>query len=248
MANRIDVLGIGFDNLTVPGAIDYAFALTEQEGNHIVVTPNSEIVYMAKDDTKLTEILNNADLVVPDGVGIIKAAHILQTPMKEKVAGIELGEGLIAKISKTDKSIFLLGAKPSVAQAAAESLMKKYPGLKVAGVHDGYFKEDEKIIQEINDSGADVLFVCLGAPKQEFWMAKNAPSIRTHLMLGLGGSLDVFAGQVKRAPDIFINLGLEWFYRLIKQPSRLGRMMALPKFIISVKRYAKDKKKEMRAE
>lgn len=242
MTNRIDVLGIGFDNLTLPGAIDKAYSMIEQESNHFVVTPNSEIVYMARTDDKLKDILLKADLVVPDGIGVVKAAHMLKTPMKEKVAGIELGEGLVAKLSKTEKSIFLLGAKPGIAQTAAEKLQEKYPGLKVAGVHDGYFKDDAPIIEEINASGAHVLFVCLGAPKQEYWMYENLGKLNTRLMLGLGGSLDVFAGEVKRAPDFWVKLGLEWFYRLMKQPSRIGRMMALPKFMLEVRKYAKKKR------
>lgn len=242
MSERVDILGIGFDNLSLQGAIDRACELAAAEGNHFVVTPNSEIAYMAKDDASLKAVLNRADLVVPDGIGVIKAANILKTPLTEKVAGIELGEGLVARISKSGESLFLLGAKPGVAETAAKNLCEKYPGLVIAGVHDGYFKDDAEVIEQINQSGAAVLFVCLGAPKQEHWMAKNKDALQTHLMLGLGGSLDVFAGVAKRAPDIFIKLGLEWFYRLLKQPARIGRMMALPKFILAVKRYAKGDK------
>lgn len=241
MGKRVDILGVGFDNVNLPEAVDRALDLIEQDGNHMVITPNSEIVYMAKSNLQLKEIINKADLVIPDGIGIIKASKILKTPMKSKVAGIELGEALIERLSKCGKGIFLLGAKPGVAQTAADNLVKKYPGLVVSGVHDGYFKDDAEVISEINSSGAEVLFVCLGAPKQELWMDKNASEISTHLMLGLGGSLDVFAGEVKRAPEFWIKLGLEWFYRLATQPSRLGRMMALPKFIIAVKKYVKKK-------
>ncbi len=241
MDKRVDIFGIGFDDVTLPEAVGRAMALTEADGNHMVVTPNSEIAYMTKDDSKLKDIINKADLVVPDGIGIIKAANILKTPMKGKVAGIELGEALIERLSKTEKRIFLLGAKPGVAQTAADNLVEKYPGLVIAGVHDGYFKDDAEVVDEINASGAEVLFVCLGAPKQEYWMGKNFSALNTKLMLGLGGSLDVFAGEVKRAPEFWIKLGLEWFYRLAKQPSRIGRMMALPKFIFAVKKYAKKK-------
>ena len=145
-------------------------------------------------------------------------------------------------MSKSGKSVYFLGAKPGIAQRAGENMAQKYPGLTVAGVHDGYFKEDDEVIADINASGAQVLFVCLGAPKQEYWMHKNLSKLNTHLMLGLGGSLDIFAGESKRAPDIFIKLGLEWLYRLLKQPSRIGRMMALPKFIMAVRKYAKKNK------
>lgn len=229
---RIDILGVGFDNLNLEEATEYAYSLIDGTGKRIV-TPNSEIVYAARSNENLKTVLNESDLVVPDGVGVVLASKILRRPLKCKVAGIELGEALIKKMAEGGKSLFLLGAKPRVAEAAAAKLQDKYPGLIIAGVHDGYFKEDAGVITAIKTSGADVLFVCLGAPKQETWMSKNREEIPA-LMLGLGGSLDVFAGNVLRAPKIFIKLGLEWFYRLCKEPWRIGRMMALPKFLLTV--------------
>lgn len=234
MPNRVKILGVGFDNITLPDAIQNAYEMIGTGKKYRIVTPNSEIVYMAKSDLKLIKILNDSDMVVPDGVGVVYASKILKKPLEQKVAGIELGEGLVSKMAANGGKLFLLGAKPGVAQIAADKLCEKYPGLQIAGVHDGYFKEDGAVIDEINASGADVLFVCLGAPKQEFWMHKNQDAINTSLMLGLGGSLDVFAGVSQRAPDIWIKLGLEWFYRLCKEPQRIGRMMALPKFLFSV--------------
>ena len=117
---------------------------------------------------------------------------------------------------------------------------EKYPGLKIAGTHDGYFKEDAPVVDAIRESGADAVFVCLGAPTQEFWMVKNGEATGAHLLCGLGGSLDVFAGTVERAPKFFCDHGLEWFYRLCKEPRRIGRMMKLPLFLIHV---SKEKKK-----
>ncbi len=230
--NRTDIMGVGFDNLTLSEAVEVAYSLIDGKG-HRIVTPNSEIVYAARSDHGLREVLNKSDLVVPDGIGVVYASKILRRPLKGKVAGIELGEALIKKMAENGKSLFLLGAKPGVADAAAKKLCEKYPGLIIAGVNDGYFKEDGPIIEKINASGADVCFVCLGAPKQEMWMSANGDEINA-LLLGLGGSLDVFAGNVLRAPKIFIKLGLEWFYRLCKEPWRIGRMMALPKFLLTV--------------
>jgi len=230
--NRIDIMGVGFFNLTLDEAAEYAYSLIDGK-SHRVVTPNSEIVYAAREDAALKRVLNESDLVVPDGIGVVLASKILRRKLKCKVAGIELGEALISKMAQTGKSLFLLGAKPGVAEDAAAMLKEKYPGLIIAGTHDGYFKEDEGVIEAINASGADVCFVCLGAPKQEMWMDKNKDALSC-LMLGLGGSLDVFAGNVQRAPKIFIKLGLEWFYRLCKEPWRIGRMMALPKFLLTV--------------
>ncbi|MEG2377971.1 MAG: WecB/TagA/CpsF family glycosyltransferase [Clostridia bacterium] len=234
MADKVDVLGVAFDNITRDEAVLRAYNAARGDGKARVVTPNSEIVYMARHDEELRRVLNNSDIVLPDGIGVVYAARILKTSLREKVAGIELGDGLCGMLAKTGEGIFLLGAKPGIADLAATALVEKHPGLFVAGVNDGYFGDDAKIIEKINNSGARVLFVCLGAPKQELWMAKNRDAINAPLMLGLGGSLDVYAGAAKRAPDIWIKLGLEWMYRLLKEPSRIGRMMALPKFLLAV--------------
>ena len=243
MGDRIDILGIGFDDLTLTGAIDRACDMLDQPRNHMIVTPKSEIVYMARNDQKLKDTLNRADMVVPDGIGVVQASRTLKTPLTQKVAGVELGEGLVERLSKSGRGLFLLGAKPGVAQAAADKLCEKYPGLVISGVRDGYFQQDGPVVDEINRSGAQVLFVCLGAPKQERWMEEHADELHTRLMLGLGGSLDIFAGVAKRAPEIWIRLGLEWLYRLMKQPSRIGRMLALPKFTLAVRQYARKRKK-----
>lgn len=234
MREKICVYGVSYNNVT----LDEAAALTEEllaeEKNHMVVTPNAEIAYMAAKDSSLGEIINSADIVVADGIGVVYAARIYGTPVKAKVPGVELGERVLANAAKSGKGVFLLGAKPGVAELAASKISEKYPGISFAGIRDGYFKDDDEVVAEINASGAEILFVCLGAPKQEQWMAKNKDKLNTRLMLGLGGSLDSYAGTVKRAPDIFIKLGLEWFYRLIKEPKRFGRMLALPKYMFAV--------------
>jgi len=125
----------------------------------------------------------------------------------------------------------MLGGKPGVAETAATRLTEKYPDASIVGINDGYFKNDAEIIEKVNASGADILFVCLGVPKQEEWMYAHKSELNVKLMGGFGGSFDVFAGQVNRAPDFFIKCNLEWFYRLMKEPSRIGRMMKLPKFV-----------------
>ena len=186
-------------------------------------------------------MVNGADLVLPDGIGVIKGAAMLGTPLKGRVPGIEFAAGLMAEMAKTGKSLYLLGAKPGVADQAAEKLKGNFPGLNIVGTHDGYFKEDGPIVEDIRSSGADVVFVCLGAPKQEFWMVKNGPATGAHLMCGLGGSLDVFAGVVERAPKFWCDHGLEWFYRLCKEPKRIGRMMKLPLFLVHVKQEKRKK-------
>ena len=232
---RINVLGVGFDNLTVAEAADRGMELLGEEGAHYVVTPNPEIVEVCRENPQAMEAVNGADLVLPDGIGVVKGAAMLGTPLKGRCPGIEFAAGLMERMAQEGKSLFLLGAKPGVAEQAAEKLKAQYPGLTVAGTHDGYFKEDAPVVEAIRSSGADCVFVCLGAPKQEFWMRKNGPATGAKLLCGLGGSLDVFAGNVERAPKFFCDHGLEWFYRLCKEPKRIGRMMKLPLFLIHVK-------------
>lgn len=227
-------MGVGFDALTPEEALERAFALSFESGCRYVVTPNPEIVWLARKQPELLEALNRADLVVPDGIGIVYAARILGTPLPARVPGIELAAGLLRHMADSGDPVFLLGAKPGVAERAADRLKQEYPGLRIVGTGDGYFREDEPVIERINACKPRLLFVCLGFPRQELWMARYRDQIDAGLMLGLGGSLDVFAGDVKRAPMIWRRLNLEWFYRLICQPSRLGRMLKLPVFLLSV--------------
>lgn len=238
---RIDVLGVGFDNVTMDEAVARAVALIREGGAHYVVTPNPEIVEVCRENPAAKAAVNGADLVLPDGIGVIKGAAMLGTPLKEKTPGIEFAGHLMERMAEEGLSLFLLGAKPGVAEAAAKNLAERYPGLVVAGTHDGYFKEDAPVVDSIRQSGADVVFVCLGAPKQELWMRKNGPATGAHLLCGLGGSLDVFAGVVERAPKFWSDHGLEWFYRLCKEPRRIGRMMKLPLFLVHVKQEKRRK-------
>ena len=229
---RVNILGVDFDNYTMDEALDAGMALLEQPGPHYVVTPNPEIVEICRENEAARRAVGGAALVIPDGIGVMYGAKILGTPLKQRLPGIEFAQGLMARMARQGKSLYLLGAKPGVAEQAAERLRETYPGLVIAGTHDGYFQDDGPVTDAIRASGADVVFVCLGAPKQELWMEKNGAATGAHLLLGLGGALDVFAGVVQRAPAIFCKLGLEWLYRLLKQPSRIGRMARLPLFLI----------------
>lgn len=230
---RTDVLGIGFDNVTQDEAVDRAMALIAAGGSHYVVTPNAEFVQMARGDSRFRDLLNQADLVLPDGIGVVYASKILGRPLKGRVPGVDFAAALCGRMAREGGRLFLLGAKPGVAELAAAELKQRNPGLQVCGTHDGYFQEDGPVVEEIRTAAADVVFVCLGAPKQEQWMAAHGAACGAKLLVGLGGSLDVFAGQVKRAPETWQKLGLEWLYRLIKQPSRIGRMAKLPLFLVS---------------
>lgn len=236
---RIEVLGVGFDNVTMDEAVNLGMALLRSGGPHYVVTPNPEIVEVCRENPEAARAVNGADLVLADGVGVVMGARMLGTPLKEKVPGIEFAARFMEKMAEEGLSLYLLGAKPGVAEAAGAKLAAKYPGLKIAGTHDGYFQEDGPVVEAIRRSGADAAFICLGAPKQELWMSRNAAATGARLLCGLGGSLDVFAGTVKRAPKFWSDHGLEWFYRLCKEPRRIGRMMKLPLFLVHIRQAKK---------
>lgn len=241
---RIEVMGVRFDSLTLEEAVIRAKALMAERRAAYVVTPNPEIVMTCWENAEALEAVRNADLVLPDGVGVVYGAKILGTPLKNKLPGIDFAAALMAQMAQTGGRVFLLGAKPGVAEKAGENLTGQFPGLVICGTHDGYFEDGAPIIRAVNEAAADLLLVCLGAPKQELWMRRNAAKLRVGLMAGLGGSLDVFAGTTKRAPVFFQKLGLEWFYRLIKEPWRLQRIMKLPKFLFACigKRLRRKKK------
>ena len=229
---KTDILDVLIDNVTLEEAVAAGQGLLETDGFHYVVTPNPEFILSAKKDEKFRSVLNAADLSLPDGIGVVYAAKILGRPLKGRAPGVDFAQALMAHMAHSGHSLFLLGAKPGVAEEAADRLREAYPGLNICGTHDGYFKEDKPVVEAIQASGADVLFVCLGAPKQEFWMAEFGPSTGVTLAVGLGGCLDVFAGKVQRAPKAFQKAGLEWLYRLIKEPSRIGRMAKLPLILV----------------
>ena len=230
--SRIDVLGVGFDDLTRDGAVALCKNLIEEHRSAYMVTPNPEIVMASWDDPALREAISNADLVIPDGIGVVKAAKILGTPLKERLPGIEIGEAILQYAAQSGKKVFLLGAKPGVADLAADRMREMFPGIDICGVNDGYFKDDAAVIEKINAAKPDFLMVCLGFPKQEMWMAQNASKLDVGLMAGLGGSLDVFAGTVLRAPEKWQRMNAEWLYRCIKEPWRFKRIARLPLFIL----------------
>ena len=226
-----DVLGLQFDNVTMDEAVARAKELLEMPGASIVVTPNAEIGYEALHDAQFRALLNGAELVLPDGAGVVLAAKLRKTPLKQKVAGVDFADRLLGVLAETGKTLYLLGGKPGIAELAAQKMVEKHPGLHICGAADGYFKEETPVIEKINAVKPDVLFVCVGAPKQEFFMNAHRDELDVRLMAGLGGSLDAFAGTVKRAPKWMIRCNLEWLYRLVKEPKRFGRMLRLPKYL-----------------
>ena len=230
---KIDVMGVAYDNVTMAEALAKGREILLGEKCCYCVTPNAEMAYEAIRDAEFRAVLNGADLVLPDGAGVVLGAKILKTPLKQKVAGIEFAQNMLSVMEELGARLYLLGSKPGVAELAAEKMLEKHPKLKISGTSDGYFKDEAAVVQKINDAGTDVVYVCLGVPKQERFMCAHQGDLRVKLMCGLGGTLDGIAGTVKRAPRWMIRLQLEWLYRLIKEPRRFGRMLRLPKFIFA---------------
>lgn len=235
--NPVKILNVPVHPLTMKESVDYLEQQLIAGKKSFVVTANAEIIMMCQSNKEYFDIVaNKADLVLPDGAGAVWAGRFLGYNVPERVAGFDLfNELLKLSAEKKYKIYFLGGAKeiPSAAKAKAEKL---YPGVQIVGYHDGYFKDNETtaIVDEINRLQTDILFVALGAPKQEKWLIANKESLNAKVLMGIGGSFDVLAGKMERAPKWMQDASLEWAFRLYKQPSRFMRMLALPKFVIKV--------------
>ena len=235
--NRVNILGVPVDMVDKEQASAVFAEIFSQPGCSMIVTPNSEIVQNASKDEELRSLIASADLIIPDGIGLVYASKVMGCPLSERVTGIDFLESIIARLAQTGESIFFFGSKPGVADEAADRMKKKYPGLRVAGTQNGYFQPEEEalIVKQINESGADFLCVALGAPKQERVIAQHRDEFTSvRGAIGVGGSLDVWAGNLKRAPEFYRNHGLEWLYRFIQQPTRFKRMLTLPVFMLRV--------------
>lgn len=234
MIEKVNILGAKVFKVTMETAKEIALGFFEGEGGKVIYTPNSEIILYASRNAEFMDKLNSADLLIPDGIGVVYGAKILRNPLYERVAGFDLLKELFPVMASEGYSVYLLGAKPAVAEAAGEKLKKEYPGLVIAGTHDGYFTDDSEVIADINEKRPDLLLVCLGFPKQENWIYDNRDKLKVKAMIGAGGCLDVFSGITERAPEFYCKHGIEWLYRLKKEPWRFMRMTALPVFALKV--------------
>ncbi len=229
--------------LTMEEVISWAKEAAAKDAPHLIATANAEMIMQAQSDGELRKILNEADMVVPDGAGVLWAGETLGTPFPERVTGADLSTELL-KISKAEGwRVYFLGGAPGVAQKAADTFMKNHGDFPLVGCHDGYFdeKEEKKIIAQIKESGAKLLLVGLGVPKQEKWLYRHKDELGPVLAMGIGGVFDVMSGNLKRAPLWMQRNRLEWAYRLYLQPSRIGRMMAIPRFMNAVKKWKKSR-------
>ncbi len=229
---RVDVFGVWFNNLSRFEAGETAVTMLDQDHTHVIVTPNTVSLMRASKDMLLQDSYRHADLVLADGIGVIWASRLIGTPLQERVTGIDLAEDLMRQAAVTGCSVYLLGGEEGVAQRAAARLGKRFPGLNIVGTHHGYFGDDEGVVSQIEAHRPDILLVGMGVPKQERFMLENRDRLPVRMMIGIGGALDVFAGDYARAPHVWQRLGLEWLYRLLHQPWRMRTVWAIPAFIL----------------
>ncbi|NOS82518.1 MAG: WecB/TagA/CpsF family glycosyltransferase [Nitrospira sp.] len=233
---RIEILGVPVDCLTMDRAIQFAGSALSGNVAHSVVAVNPEKVMRARVDADLRGQLQRAAVLIPDGIGVVAAARMLGLGRFDRVPGSELMPKLCDLAARTGRRVFLFGASPEVNTRTATVLAERYKGLKISGAQHGYLKDDEMpgLIDRINRSKTDIVFVALGSPKQEAWIDRHLPQLNVKICQGVGGTFDVIAGHVKRAPAVFRAVHLEWFYRLATNPNRLARQSALPKFVFQV--------------
>ncbi|MBQ8668655.1 WecB/TagA/CpsF family glycosyltransferase [bacterium] len=225
----VKILDYGVDSFTFEEALDYAGSHSGQ-----IVTINPEMIEFARKNQNFSDVISNAELVVPDGIGVEIGLKILGKQVR-RIPGVELGKALIVKFSKENRTVAMIGAKPEVVELAVKNLKSEIQNLNIVYYHDGYFTSDEEVQKQVVEANPDLLLVALGSPKQEFFINSLKQSLPNATMIGLGGSFDVWAGVVNRAPKIYQKLGLEWLYRTIKEPQRFKRIFpTLPLFVLRV--------------
>lgn len=212
----------------------------------VIFTPNAKMLLQADASREFLAILNSSDYNLPDGVGILIASRLLGGNIKHRITGIDFAQSLLRLAEKRGYRVFLLGAEKGVAKKARKNLKKSFPKLKICGAHHGYLKksgkENEALVKKISAARPDILFVCFGSPLQEKWILKNSRKISSlRLSIGLGGSLDVWAGKTNRAPEFMQKAGLEWLYRTIKEPKRARIFLDIPIFLLKALIYSQKK-------
>lgn len=240
----IYILNVKINNITIDDVMIDIKKNLKNNNQTSIYTPNTEIVMTCQKDKEFLDLINKADIVVPDGIGLIYASKIKKIPLKERIAGYDVSVKLLELANENNLKLYMIGGKPGVVEKAAKRISDIYPNIKICGYNHGYFKgthidtpeheEEIKIINDINKKSPDILFVGFGAKKQEKWIEYNRDKINAKIIIGNGGTIDGLAGNVKRAPNIFIKLGLEWFYRLIQEPKRIKRQIVIPVFLFKI--------------
>ena len=232
------ILGIRVDDVDMVQALCFVERLVSERRFGQIITLNAEILYLAQKNAALKSVIENAAMVTPDGSGILWASRTLGQPLKERVTGIDLMQEICRQARYNGWKIFLLGGAPGVAETAATNMKQALEGIRIVGTQHGYFQPQEgaAVVDAINAAKPDILFAGMGAPKQEFWLASHQAELNVPVLVGVGGSFDVVAGNVRRAPAFFQRIGMEWFWRLCLEPKRLKRVLVLPRFMLAVRK------------
>lgn len=230
------ILGIRVDDVDMVQALCFVGRLVSERRSGQIITLNAEILYQAQKNVALKTVIENAAMVTPDGSGVVWASRTLGQPLKERVTGIDLMEEICRQARYNGWKLFLLGGAPGVAETAATNIKQALEGVQIVGTQHGYFQPEEgaAVVDAINTAAPDILFAGMGAPKQELWLASHQAELHVPVLMGVGGSFDVVAGNVRRAPAFFQRIGMEWFWRLCLEPKRFNRVLALPRFMLAV--------------
>jgi len=238
LRNIVRILGVDIDNITIEEAGEITKKLIKESNKSckIVVAPNTEFIMMAQKDEEFYNILQSAELATPDSVGVMLGGKFQKNPFKQRIPGQEYFRKVLEVGEKENWTFYLLGGRGEVPKIATENLKKIYPNVNIVGYHEGFFEEDseKEVIQEINELKPNVLFVAMGAPIQEKWIAKHKNELKVDIAAGQGGTFDYEAGRIKRAPKVIQKLGIEWLWRLILEPSRIFRMVVLPIYLFKI--------------
>ena len=228
---RLAAWNVQISGVTMDGSIAAIDEFIQSRSPHHVVTSDASSIVRAQEDEEFREVLNRADMVTPDGVGVVWMGRLLDLPLYERVSGCDMVERIAGLAAAKGYSIYLLGARPGVAEKAGRNLQGQWPGLRIAGAQHGYFSDEEEpgVLEAIREAKPDVLFVALGIPRQEKWIRAHLEDLGVPVAIGVGGSFDVIAGEVKRAPRWVQRMGLEWLYRTVREPRRLPRLLTLPR-------------------
>ena len=243
---KVNILGADIDDVTMEEAVEEIGRWIREKTPAQVNTLNAEILFGAYSDPKLLSTINRCAMVTPDGSGILWAARRLGRPLRERVTGIDLLQRILKEAPQKKWSLYFYGSRPEVLEQAVANMKRDYPGLSISGYTHGYIPQEAQndLLRDIREKSPDLLFVALGAPRQEYWISEHLPELPPLVAIGVGGSLDVISGTLKRAPSLFQKLHLEWLYRTLIQPSRIGRTLVLPRFMALVSRTAREEKKK----
>ncbi|WP_188206916.1 WecB/TagA/CpsF family glycosyltransferase [Alkalibacillus aidingensis] len=234
-------LGVNVSPFTYEQILEGIEQKIDQKDQATIFAVNPEKIMKAKNDHHLRQLLNQATFQIPDGIGVILASKLHRGNITSRVTGVDLAEKLLAKANEQGYRVYFYGAKEEVGQKMQKKLTERFPDLKIAGYSNGYRDDSSELIQDINEAKPHMLFVALGSPKQEEWISKHKDELNVNVIQGVGGTFDVLAGEVKRAPAITQKLGIEWLYRLVSDPKRIKRQLALPKFLLAILFKRKEK-------